>query len=633
VTRRRRNANAPHSTSALERSLPVLVPAVLVLSATVIAAFVWTMAGVPALRGLPRVDAETGVQWLLWAGAVTLSATALLISALDRDRIRAHTEAVARGAEHRALLEDDRALIEALGASRKASDERLRESEARFRLAAEFGSDLIYEWDLDHDTVHRFGRVTEMLGDKIPEIIEHRTTWEQAIHGDDRSRVLAAVQHHIETGEPYREQYRIVTREGHVRIWTDRGAVQRDAQGQPRKWLGVTTDVTEQVQLEERMRQSQKMESVGQLAGGVAHDFNNLLQVIQGYALLATDDQLTPAERQLNLNQVIDASERAAQLTRQLLAFARRQPMQSTAINLVDLVTPLLKMIQRLIGEHITVDFTAEGETGPVRCDRAQIEQVLVNLCVNARDAMPDGGRLAIRVSDAVVTELEARRRPGLQAGRYVEVRVTDTGTGMSEATRRRVFEPFFTTKPEGRGTGLGLAVVYGTVKQHDGYIDVASTEGRGTTVTVLLPRRPGLLRPAAILPDREAVPARGRETILLAEDEPNVRRLGETVLRSAGYRVMTAVDGQQAVDLFRVHASELTLVILDVVMPGIGGRDVAQVIAAARPELPVLLCSGYPGTSADGSPLSPRWAFLQKPWQPGDLLSRVRSLIEARLV
>jgi PAS domain S-box-containing protein len=566
------------------------------------------------------------------AATGTLSAAALVIAALDRDRLRAHHDATTRGAEHRALLADDRALIEALGASRKASEERLRESEARFRLAAEFASDLIYEWDLAHDTVHRFGRVTEMLGDKIPEIIEHRTTWEQAIHSEDRGRVLAAVQRHLETGEPYREQYRVVTREGQVRIWTDRGAVQRDAHGQPRKWLGVTTDVTEQVQLEERMRQSQKMESVGQLAGGVAHDFNNLLQVIQGYALLATDDQLTPAERQTNLDQVLDASERAAQLTRQLLAFARRQPMQSTAINLVDLVRPLLKMIQRLIGEHIAVEFSSEGETGPVRCDRAQIEQVLVNLCVNARDAMPDGGRLAIRVSDAIVTELEARRRPGLHAGRYVELRVSDTGTGMSEATRRRVFEPFFTTKPEGRGTGLGLAVVYGTVKQHEGYIDVASTEGRGTTVTVLLPRRPGSVT-AVTIPEPAAVPASGRETILLAEDEPNVRRLGETILRSAGYRVMTAEDGRQALDLFHTHSADLTLVILDVVMPGMGGRDVAQAIEDARPELPVLLCSGYPGTSADGSPLSPRWAFLQKPWQPMDLLARVRSLIEARVV
>ena len=629
MTRRRRDAKAPPSNSALARSLPVLVPTVLVVSALVIGAVLLAMTGVPAFRGL-RVDRDTPLQWLLWASTLALSAAALVITALVRDRVRAREEASARGAEHRASLEDDRALIAALGASRRMSEERLRASEARFRLAAEFGSDLIYEWDLDHDTVHRFGRVTEMLGDKIPEIIEHRTTWEQAIHTDDRARVLAAVQRHIDTGEPYREQYRIVTRDGQVRIWTDRGAVQRDAHGQARTWLGVTTDVTEQVQLEERMRQSQKMESVGQLAGGVAHDFNNLLQVIQGYALLAADEQLTSVERQTNLNQVLDAAERAAQLTRQLLAFARRQPMQSTAINLVDLVTPLLKMIRRLIGEHITVDFTVEGETGPVRCDRAQIEQVLVNLCVNARDAMPDGGRLAIRVSDAVVTELEARRRPGLHAGRYVELRVSDSGTGMPEATRRRVFEPFFTTKPEGRGTGLGLAVVYGTVKQHEGYIDVASTEGRGTTVTVLLPRRAGLSAPA-VLPDRHASPARDREMILLAEDEPNVRRLGETVLSSAGYRVMTAEDGQQAVNLFHTHSNELTLVILDVVMPGMGGRDVAETIAAARPELPVLLCSGYPGTSADGRPLSPRWAFLQKPWQPGDLLARVRSLIEAR--
>jgi PAS domain S-box-containing protein len=513
---------------------------------------------------------------------------------------------------------------------RKDDETRLRDSDQRFRLVTELGSDLVYEWDLDHDTVHRFGRVTEMLGDAIPEVIEHRTTWEQAIHQEDRERVLAAVQRHLDEGTAYREQYRVITRDGQVRMWTDRGSVRRDASGRPVKWVGVTTDVTEHLALEDRLRQSQKMESVGQLAGGVAHDFNNLLQVIQGYALLAQDEHASATDRAHNLTQVTEAATRAAQLTRQLLAFARRQPMQLVSVDLADLVGQLLKLVRRLIGEHITVEFTSEGETGPVHCDRGQVEQVLVNLCVNARDSMPNGGRLTIHVADITVTEAEARRRPGLRPGRYVGLRVTDTGTGMSEATRRRVFEPFFTTKPEGRGTGLGLAVVYGIVKQHEGYIDVASTEGRGTTVTILMPRR--AVAKTATPPPTLAISLPSRsELILLAEDEPNVRLLGETVLRGAGYRVISAPDGQVAIDLFATHADELALVILDVVMPRIGGRDVAQRIAEAKPDLPVLLCSGYPGTNADGSPLSPRWAFVQKPWLPADLLGRVRTLIESR--
>jgi two-component system, cell cycle sensor histidine kinase and response regulator CckA len=456
--------------------------------------------------------------------------------------------------------------------------------------------------------------------------IDDFESWMELVHPDDRPRVQAAVHAHLAQGAPFQVQYRVLHPDG-VRTWVDRGAVVRDGVGTPVRWYGVTTDVTAQVHLEQQLRQSQKMESVGLLAGGVAHDFNNLLQVIQGYATLAQEHELPEAERQASLQHVAHAAERAAALTRQLLAFGRRQPLQIAEADLADLVAQLLKMVRRLIGEHIEVDFTAAAGTLAVRCDRSQIEQVLLNLCLNARDAMPRGGRLTIAVDECLISQRETLLRPGLRPGHYARLRVTDTGCGMDETTRRRVFEPFFTTKPEGHGTGLGLAVAYGVVKQHDGYIDVDSAEGSGATFTMLLPLKAVAAAPA-LEPPAPRPGVTGHELILLAEDETAVRQLGAHVLRKAGYRVLTAHDGAEALRLFEAHAHEIALAVLDAVMPRVSGQDVARSIAERHPLLPVLLCSGYPG-SAPEVHLPEGAAFLQKPWRAAQLLGHVRSMLD----
>jgi two-component system, cell cycle sensor histidine kinase and response regulator CckA len=508
---------------------------------------------------------------------------------------------------------------------RKEAEQALRDSETRFRMAAELSSDLIYEWDIAANRIVGSGRVRDMF-DAPPPIESTMEGWTELVHPDDRARVRAAIDAHLTHGMPFQQQYRVLHPDG-VRTWTDRATTIRDTEGHPIRWYGVRTDVTTQVGLEQQLRQSQKMESVGLLAGGVAHDFNNLLQVIQGFTALAQDDALPEPERQGSLRQVSQAADRAAALTRQLLAFGRRQPLRIADADLADLVAQLLKMVRRLIGEHIEVDFTAAAGSLAVRCDRSQIEQVLMNLCLNARDAMPRGGRLTIAVDEWRAHRRDTLLRPGLRDGHYARLRVTDVGCGMDETTRRRAFEPFFTTKPEGHGTGLGLAVAYGVVKQHDGYIDVESTPGGGSTFTVLLP-----LQAPAVTPEVGVSPVRagmsGHEVILLAEDEAAVRSLGEHVLRRAGYRVLTARDGADAIRVFNAHEDEIALAVLDAVMPRLSGQDVARAIVDRRPTIPVLLCSGYPGSPSDIA-LSGAAAFLAKPWRPAQLLGQVRQLLD----
>jgi PAS domain S-box-containing protein len=392
-------------------------------------------------------------------------------------------------------------------------------------------------------------------------------------------------------------------------------------------------DITERVLLEEQFRQAQKMESVGQLAGGVAHDFNNLLQVIQGYTMLARDDTLSPAERLANLDEVLSAAERAAQLTRQLLAFGRRQPLQKVDTNLNELVSGWLKMMRRLIGEQIEIVFLPEAKLRNVRCDRSQIEQVLLNLCVNARDAMPQGGRITLESSNVLIDTTYRREHPWTTPGHYVALQVSDTGCGMDPDTLERIYEPFFTTKPKDQGTGLGLAVVYGIIKQHDGLIEVWSEPGKGTTFRVCLP---AAARSASVEASRrQRTSTRGSETILLAEDEATVRQLAIRVLESAGYRVLAASNGEEAIQLFAEHAAEVDLVLLDVVMPKLGGQDTYERLARLKPGLPVLFCSGYSGPPPqNGQSHIKAGNFLYKPYVAEDLLRMIRDrLIETQVL
>jgi CheY-like chemotaxis protein len=381
--------------------------------------------------------------------------------------------------------------------------------------------------------------------------------------------------------------------------------------------------------MEDQVRQAQKMESIGLLAGGVAHDFNNLLQVIQAHAALARRPAVDAEARDTHLRNVLDAADRAGRLTRQLLAFSRRQPLKLEATDLADLVGRHLAMVRRVIGEDVTVELSAQPDLDQVRCDRTQIEQVLLNLCVNARDAMPDGGQLTLSLENVTMGEAYVAANPWARAGRYVALSVADTGRGMDAATRERIFEPFFTTK--GSGTGLGLAVVYGVVRQHSGLLRVYSEPGQGTTFKVYLP---SVGRPAGSEKEAPREPAPGgHETILLAEDDAQVAAVTRGILESAGYAVQVAADGAEAVRLFHARPEAFDLLLFDLVMPIRSGREARDEIRRHRPAMPVLFCSGYDpqdgralGRSTEvGDPV------IAKPYDPDALLRRVREVLDGR--
>jgi nitrogen-specific signal transduction histidine kinase/ActR/RegA family two-component response regulator len=394
--------------------------------------------------------------------------------------------------------------------------------------------------------------------------------------------------------------------------------------------IGVSLDVTARHELEDRLRQAQKMEAVGRLAGGVAHDFNNLLQVIQGHARFALEALPEPGDLREDLEAVYAASERAARLTRQLLAFSRKQILQPRELDLNAVVRGVMPMLGRLIGEDIAVVTHLAPRLGAVTADPAQLEQVLVNLAVNARDAMPEGGTLGIETADVALDAAACERRDGPVApGAYVRLAVRDTGAGMDEATRARAFEPFFTTKAPGKGTGLGLATVYGIVRQSGGCVTVSSAPGAGTTVVVELPRTsaPEPARPAADAP----APGRGTGTVLLVEDDATVRQFVRRVLEWQGYAVLEAAHGPDALRVAAEHGGRIDLVLTDVVMPGMSGRALAEALTASRPGLRVLFMSGYTDDEILRRGLGTTGvALLEKPFTAEALRDAVRRELDA---
>ena len=514
----------------------------------------------------------------------------------------------------------------------------IAQSEGRYRSLVESASDAV--WRIDPMGRMAFvSPAAERLTGYTPEELVGRP-FAMLLDEESAGRAQASIQEWL-GGAPPRDQGGSVElihrrKDGGTFVGEVRSTPIYGPKGDLVEVQGITRDITdrkraqeEQAELEEQLRQSQKMEAVGQLAGGVAHDFNNILQAVFAHLDFALDGLSPGDERYEELMGIARGAEKGSALTRQLLAFSRGQILRPKDLDVNDLVGDLLKMIRRLIGEDIDLDFIAGHNVGHVHADPGQIEQVLMNLCVNARDAMPEGGTIAIETRGVVLDRGYCEVHSWAQEGRFVVLSVSDSGSGMNEETRQRVFEPFFTTKEVGKGTGLGLATVYGIVRQHDGMVTVYSEVGEGTVFGVYLPRveAAGDEDEAA----EEPTAPGGSETILVAEDDEMVRALAARVLEKAGYRVLLAANGAQAVQQFHDHADEIALALLDVVMPEQGGREVYDQLRQTHPDVRVLFSSGY---SADTIHrrfvLDEGMELIQKPYDPRALLRRIRETIDA---
>jgi two-component system, cell cycle sensor histidine kinase and response regulator CckA len=402
-----------------------------------------------------------------------------------------------------------------------------------------------------------------------------------------------------------------------------------DESGQVLGVASLVQDVTERVALEERLRQSQKMEAVGRLAGGVAHDFNNLLTVIMGYSQILTDGLPVASRLKDATTQIRAAADRAAGITRQLLAFSRKQVLSPRVIDLNEIMLNLDTMLRRLIGEDIEVLTVPGRELGAVKADPGQIEQVIMNLVLNARDAMPNGGKITLETENMELDESYAREHEPLQPGRYVMLAVSDTGTGMSPDTQAHIFEPFFTTKEVGKGTGLGLSMVYGIVKQSGGYIWVYSEPGRGTSFKIYLPQVDQLTE-AIALEKRPASVPRGTETILLVEDDAQLRALTSSVLIHCGYKVLSAAGTEEGLALCRKNYCDIHLLVTDVIMPGMNGRQLAEQVKQISPSTRILYVSGYTSNAiVHYGVLDPGLRFLPKPFSLAALVAKVREVLD----
>ena len=470
-------------------------------------------------------------------------------------------------------------------------------------------------------------QIETMFGYSAEEWLSNSKDWIRYIPIDDHPIVHAAEENSAR-GEPFQAEYRITRKDGNV-IWvSDTAVVVRGSDSHP-VMEGLIVDITDRKMLENQLLQARKMEAVGRLAGGVAHDFNNLLTIIKGYVEMAMQRCLDRPELHSDIRRIEDAADRAVTLVRQLLAFSRKQVLRPKILDLNAIVMNLDQLLRRLMGENIAMKTFVSKDVGAIKADPGQIEQVIMNLVVNARDALPDGGRILIETSNAELDSAYTRDHTVVRPGPYVLLAVTDTGIGMTADTAAHIFEPFYTTKESGRGTGLGLSTVYGIVKQSGGYIWVYSELGKGTTFKVYLPRvKDAVQAPAAEMPASTA--RKGHETILLVEDEPDVRELTQMVLTGCGYRVIEALTPEDAERLAGNNGAEIHLLLTDVVMPGMSGRELAKRLTGRYPHLRVLYMSGYTyNVIAQDGTLEEGISFLQKPFTPQVLTQKVRESLD----
>ncbi len=487
----------------------------------------------------------------------------------------------------------------------------LKESEARLRLALAAAS--METWIVPLEPAPSRGALADLLAN---------------IHPDDRPAVEAAIASAIRDRSGFEVEFRTAASGADERHTALRGQAYLGQDGRPPQLIGVAQDVTARRRLERQLLQAQKMEAIGNLAGGIAHDFNNLLTGMIGYIKFAQRALQPGSQVRTDVDEVERAARRAAALTSQLLSYARRQMVMPTVVDLNETVRALEPLLRRLIGEDVAIAVELAPALWPTRIDPGQLEQVVVNLAVNARDAMPSGGHLTIVTRNVTLTAPPAADDP-VAPGDFAELAVSDDGSGMPPEVISRIFEPFFTTKPAGQGTGLGLAVCYGIVRQAEGHIAVESAVGRGTTIRVLLPR--GAAAPVAPAAEETDDDPGGHETILLAEDDAAVRTLAVRTLAEAGYTVLAAADGASAAALAAGRNGSIDLLIADVVMPDRNGRELADELRRARPSLPVVFMSGYTEDNVlRRGVLLGRTPFVPKPFTPGELRRAVRAALDA---
>ncbi|HEY4218138.1 MAG TPA: response regulator [Gemmatimonadaceae bacterium] len=515
----------------------------------------------------------------------------------------------------------------------------LKHSDERYRLVAGAMHDVVYDWDVATSRIewtesmyHVFGFTPQTVGTEL-------MWWLARVHPRDRDMLEHAISNLLADPTTVVEsvQYRVRRADESYAYVSWSMIVQRAASGAAERVIGSIRDITSEQQLEEQLRQSQKMEAVGQLAGGVAHDFNNLLTVIGGHVFMLERSIQGTATSDKHLGGITRAADRAAALTKQLLAFSRKQILTPSVLNLNAVVDDALQMMRPVIGEHIQIVTQFDSTLAPVFADAGQLTQVLVNLALNARDAMPGGGLLTI-VTENVTLEprTDDANATSLPAGDYVRLIMRDSGTGMNVETLARAFEPFFTTKSQGQGSGLGLATVYGIIKQSFGDIQASSTVGTGSSFTILLPivhrpvELPGMRPAAAPVGDVSEQGAGKQRSLLLVEDDDGVREFAQEVLSRAGYRVQSARNGVDALEQTREHDLTIDVVVTDVVMPEMGGRELAQHLRRRRPDLPILYITGYTDDARMlGELYSTEARLLEKPFTASALEMAVEEVVD----
>ena len=509
----------------------------------------------------------------------------------------------------------------------EAMNEELANWKARYDEALIASGRVVYEWDVLTDSITYSSSLQQNFG-LSPETIGNRhSLWIERIHPEDRRKYNDALSRCLATGERLDCEYRVRLGTPEYRTVNDIANVTKINLTGRCHLTGVLSDITEKRKLEQQVFKSQRMESIGTLSGGIAHDFNNLITVIQGFCEMA-QKRITDPQANDDLKEVQGAATRAATLTRQLLAFSRRQVLQPQFVKVNQIIEDLHKMLQRLIGADIEFAVRLSPDAGTIHVDPMQLEQVIMNLVVNARDAMPRGGLLSIETANVEFDEESSRLHFGASPGPYVSLCVTDSGEGMSPEVQSHIFEPFFTTKPLGQGTGLGLATVYGIVKQSQGYITCHSEPGIGTTFKLYFPKIAGECKkvPESASASKISL-GQGTQTVLLAEDDQHVRQFAEKILTDLGYKVLSADGAAMAQQLARGSSAPIEVLVTDLVMPGCGGQELAACIRAIHPKIQVLYMSGYAESAHRGS-FGPTDAFLSKPFSGQALAIRLRELL-----